>query len=76
MNPGDWTWLGRGGVFEGTTLTDEDDRRNCGEARFITIGFLDGKMLVLAWTPRDGAYRIISMRKANERERKRYSRIL
>ena len=58
-----------GEVFEGDTLTVEDDRRDYGEDRFITIGFLDGAMVILAWTPRDGAYRIISMRKANERER-------
>lgn len=65
-----------GEVFEGATLTDEDDRRDYGEARFITIGFLDGKMLVLVWTPRDDVYRIISMRKANERERKKHAGIL
>ena len=61
-----------GEVFAGFTLTVEDDRRDYGEDRFITIGFLDGAMVVLAWTPRDGAHRIISMRKANERERAHY----
>ena len=62
-----------GEVFAGATLTVEDDRRDYGEDRFITIGFLDGVMVVLVWTPRDGAYRIISMRKANERERALYT---
>ena len=61
-----------GEVFAGATLTVEDDRRDYGEDRFITIGFLDGAMVVLVWTPRDGARRIISMRKANERERALY----
>ena len=61
-----------GEVFAGATLTVEDDRRDYGEDRFITIGFLDGAMVVLVWTPRDGAQRIISMRKANERERALY----
>ena len=61
-----------GEVFAGATLTVEDDRRDYGEDRFITIGFLDGAMVVLVWTPRGGAYRIISMRKANERERALY----
>ncbi len=42
------------------------------EDRFITVGFLDGAMVVLVWTPRDGAHRIISVRKANERERTLY----
>ena len=59
-------------VFAGATLTVEDDREAYGEDRFITIGFLDATMVVLVWTPRDGAHRIISMRKANERERTLY----
>ncbi len=59
-------------VFAGATLTVEDDRQEYGEARFITIGFLDDKMMVLAWTQRGDACRVISMRKANERERRLY----
>ena len=59
-------------VFAGATLTVEDDRRDYGEDRFITIGFLDGAMVILVWTPRGGAHRIVSMRKANERERALY----
>ena len=59
-------------VFAGPTLTVEDDRQDYGEVRFITIGFLDDAMVVLVWTPRDDARRIISMRKANERERRLY----
>ena len=59
-------------VFAGATLTVEDDRQEYGEDRFITIGFLDATMVVLVWTPRDGAHRVISMRKANERERTLY----
>ncbi len=59
-------------VFGGRTLTVEDDRQEYGESRFITIGFLDGAMVVLVWTSRGDASRIISMRKANERERRLY----
>ena len=59
-------------VFAGPTLTVEDDRQDYGEDRFITIGFLEATMVVLVWTPRDGAHRVISMRKANERERTLY----
>ena len=60
-------------VFAGATLTVEDDLRAYGEDRFITIGFLDEMMVVVVWTPRGGLHRIISMRKANERERRLYS---
>ena len=59
-------------VFAGATLTVEDNRQDYGEVRLITIGYLDDAMVVLVWTPRDDACRIISMRKANERERRLY----
>ena len=59
-------------VLAGATLTVEDDRQDYGEDRFITIGFLDATMVVLVWTPRAGTHRIISMRKASERERTLY----
>jgi len=59
-------------VFEGVTLTVEDDRKSYGEKRFITIGFLDERMIVLVWTPRGAVRRIISLRKANDREQKYY----
>ena len=62
-----------GTVFTGATLTVEDDRQDYGEDRVITIGFLDERMVILVWTPRNGARRIISMRKANEREQALYT---
>jgi hypothetical protein len=62
-----------GEVFAGPTLTVEDDRRDYGEDRFISIGFLDGRMVVLVWTMRGGAHRIISRGKANDREQTLYS---
>ena len=59
-------------VFAGATLTVEDNRKDYGEPRYITIGFLANRMVVLAWTQRGKARRIISMRKANEREQAVY----
>lgn len=59
-------------VFHGPTLTVEDDRENYGERRYITIGWLRSRMVVIVWTPRDVARRIISMRKANDREQALY----
>ena len=61
-----------GDVFAGKTLTVEDDRKDYGESRNITIGFLSGRMVVLAWTQRGNSRRIISMRKANDREQNKY----
>ena len=60
-------------VFAGATLTVEDDRQDYGEDRFITIGLLDERMVILVWTPRNDSHRIISMRKANEREQALYA---
>ena len=55
-------------VFDGLHLTRTDDRRDYSEPRFITAGWLDGRIVILVWTPRGRARRIISMRKANDRE--------
>jgi uncharacterized DUF497 family protein len=63
-------------VFSGLTLTIEDDRQRYGEARSITMGFLDQRMVVVVWTWRDGTCRVISMRKANEREIRRFTQSL
>ncbi|WP_029891680.1 BrnT family toxin [Polycyclovorans algicola] len=59
-------------VFAGHHLTAPDLRESYGEDRYITLGLLDGRMVVTVWTPRGEARRIISMRKANEREQARY----
>jgi uncharacterized protein len=61
-----------GAVFEGMHLTFEDDRKDYGEQRFVTIGYLQGRMVFVAWTQRGDVRRIISLRKANGREEKRY----
>ena len=61
-----------GKVFAGFHLTIEDDRIDYGETRYFTVGFLDERMVVLVWTPREDDQRIISMRKANDREQKAY----
>ena len=59
-------------VFEDTTYDVVDDRRDYGEARVISIGFLDEWMVVVVWTQRGDARHVISMRKCNEREQIRY----
>lgn len=62
-----------GEVFAGRHFTAEDDRADYCEPRYITVGKLDGRMLVVVWTTRGEARRIISMRKTNERETARYA---
>lgn len=57
-----------GMVFAGHTITVQDTRRDYGEDRFITAGYLAGRCVLLVWTPRDGTRRIISMRHAHADE--------
>lgn len=61
-------------VFEGETFTFADVRRDYGETRRITVGFLEGRMVVVGWVEREGATHVFSMRKANEREIKAYQK--
>jgi len=59
-------------VFAGDTVTIPDDRYNYGEDRLITLGRLEGRVVVVVHVPRLGKTRIISMRKANAREQEIY----
>ena len=63
-------------VFAGRTLMRPDLRENYGEDRYQTFGYLRGRMVVVVWTPRGKARRIISMRKCNAREKARYEALL
>jgi len=62
-----------GEVFAGSVVTFADERFAYGEARYSTVGWLDARMVVVVWTPRGEVRRIISMRKANEREQARFN---
>lgn len=59
-------------LFAGKQFQMEDDREDYGETRWITVGRLNRAMVVVVWTQRDEARRIISMRKCNAREQERY----
>lgn len=63
-------------VFAGTTIDFIDDRQDYGEERWITLGRLKGRLVVVVWTPRGEGRHIISMRKANDREKEKYGRQL
>ena len=63
-------------VFDGLHFSGQDKRMDYEEDRFITVGWLDGDMIVMVWTPRGKVRRIISMRKANDREKTLYTSYL
>jgi uncharacterized DUF497 family protein len=63
-------------IFAGTTLEVEDTRKDYGETRMICFGYLEGRIVVVGYTPRDAGRHIFSMRKANEREQSRIASLL
>jgi uncharacterized DUF497 family protein len=75
----DWTLAERGVAFEDAALVFAgrnyewpDDRRDYGETRVITVGWLRGRMVIVVWTRRGATRHVISMRKANAREQAQY----
>jgi len=59
-------------IFASKTISFVDDRKDYGEKRFITLGTLKGRVVIIVHTERECVARIISMRKANEREKEIY----
>lgn len=53
-------------------IVRQDTRHSYGEARYQLTGSIDGRLFVVVYTPRHDAMRIISARKANQREVKQY----
>ena len=79
----DWTLRVRGLdfqdaeiVFAGPTFSLEDDREDYGEVRIVTFGLLARRLVAVCWTPRGEDQHVFSMRKANDREQKRYLPLL
>ena len=55
-----------------SALVEIDLRRNYGEPRFRALALIGPRVYAVVYTDRDGSRRIISFRKANHREIKRY----
>ena len=58
-------------VVAGLTVEVEDTRKDYGEIRMICYGQLEGRLVVIGYTPRGADRHIFSMRKANRREQDR-----
>ena len=61
-------------MFASGHFTRADDRRDYGEPRFITVGYLKGRFVVVTWTSRGDDQRIISMRFGHEQEEDRFKK--
>ncbi len=55
-----------------SAMEASDDRFNYSEERWVALGFIGNRLLVLTYTVRDENVRLISLRKANKREREYY----
>lgn len=56
------------------TVTFEDRRHDCGEQRFVTLGVLRDRVVVIATAETEEEIRVISMRKAERHEKEIYYR--
>ena len=64
-------------VFNPSLFVDIDDREDYGEERYVGLGLLDGRVVVVIFTqPDDDTVRVISLRKANSYERQQYGKYL
>jgi len=59
-------------IFEGDTLLMEDDRLDYGERRFVSLGLLQRRVIVVVHVEQTGVTRIISARKATKYEQRIY----
>jgi len=57
-------------------LDREDSRRDYREERRLTLGVIEGRVFAVAYVEREDAIRLISARKANDREQKKYREAL
>jgi uncharacterized DUF497 family protein len=56
----------------GSAVFAADTRKDYGEDRTRALGFIADTLYALVFTVRNGAIRVISLRRANRRERARY----
>jgi uncharacterized protein len=55
-----------------SALLAEDTRFEYPERRFVAVGYIGDRLHVVCFTPIEGGIRVISFRKANDREVRRY----
>jgi uncharacterized protein len=59
-------------IFQAEVVERKDERRDYGERRMVAYGEVDGIVLCVIYTRRDGVRRIISARRARRNERQDY----
>jgi uncharacterized protein len=60
-------------AFDGPDFTQQDDRFDYPEPRYQTYGLLGGRLVMFAWSPIPDGIHVISMRKCNDREQRKFT---
>jgi uncharacterized protein len=63
-----------GEIFEAFHLTRADEKHSRTEDRLTSVGMMGDQLVIVVWTWRDDDRRIVTMWKANEKERDIYRR--
>jgi uncharacterized DUF497 family protein len=63
-------------LFAGPHVSMQDDRFDYGETRAVAFGLINGRLFACVYVDRGAQRRVISLRKANKREVKRYGKDL
>ena len=81
-NKNAWNIRERGLSFEraaefdfATARTKIDRRKDYGEIRYVSTGYLEVRLHVLCYVETENGIHVISFRKANARERKKYETV-
>jgi uncharacterized DUF497 family protein len=61
-------------VFADPVVTWSDERFDYPEARYLTVGLLVGRFVMIAWTPDGDARRVITMRHCHDKEVRKFRR--
>ncbi len=61
-------------IFDGRPLLTITSNRGI-EARWISVGDLDGRLVAIVWTKRGESIRIITMRSARDEEKRQYRQL-
>jgi uncharacterized DUF497 family protein len=60
-------------IFRGALYSYPSERQS--EARWTTVGLLEGREVALVWTARGDAIRLISFRRARREERRQFRQL-
>jgi uncharacterized DUF497 family protein len=71
-----WDFEGCEAVFDHPVVTWEDDREAYGEQRINLLGFLSGRIVHVTYTERGEDLHVISLRRAEKHEIRRYQKAI